>query len=61
MDLKSAMQAISNGGSPDVATLLLQAIRKGSAKQEEERECWCQDSGSLPACGRWLLPPACPR
>lgn len=37
MDLKSAMQAISNGGSPEVAGVLLQAIKKQEGAQQQEQ------------------------
>lgn len=42
MDLKSSMQAISNGGSADMARLLLKAMREKQIKdkEEERRECW---------------------
>lgn len=40
-DLKSAMQAISNGGSAEMARLLLKATREKQIKdkEEERREC----------------------
>lgn len=43
MDLKSAMQAISNGGSPEVAKVLLQAIKKQEAAQEVEQASGAYD------------------
>lgn len=40
-DLKSAMQAISNGGSAEMARLLLKATREKQIKdKEEERREW---------------------
>lgn len=46
-DLKSAMQAISNGGSADMARLLLKAVKEKQIKdKEEERRGWRLMAGS---------------
>lgn len=37
-DLKASMQSISNGGSEEMARLLLKALKEREAKDEVERE-----------------------
>jgi hypothetical protein len=40
MDLKSAMQAISNGGSQEMAQLLLKAMKEQQIKEHRPERTW---------------------
>jgi hypothetical protein len=58
MDLKNAMQAISNGGSQDMAQLLLKAMKEKAIADKEHREsqAWALWQGRWQGGwqGRWL-------
>lgn len=59
MDLKSAMQAISNGGSQEMAKLLLKAMKEQQIK-EHRPERACMGAHMIDAvCCAWVLPVGC--
>jgi hypothetical protein len=53
MDLKNAMQAISNGGSQAMAQLLLKAMKEKAIADKEHREWqgWAAGSVGAPRLG----------